>query len=80
MVVLRWVLIVATVALAIAGYAARFTGAPELMVIGFFAVLNLVYLLSTSPDGSKGRIRRMFGLWVDAKEQDLKTRAGQRLR
>lgn len=78
MFVLRWILIVATVALAVAGYFARFTGAPEIMVIGFFAVLNLIYLLSTSPDGSKGRIRRMFGLWVSAKERDLEARAGQR--
>lgn len=76
--VVRWVLIACTVALALVGAMARVTGTPELLVIGAFAVLNLVYLLSTSPDGSKGRMRRMMGLWVDAKERDLEDRAQRR--
>jgi hypothetical protein len=40
--------------------------------------LNLVYLLGVAPTqqiGLFGRFPRMFRLWLDAKEQDLRQRA-----
>lgn len=77
---IRWVLIAASAALGVLGYMARFTGTVEVLVIGGFAVLNLVYLLSVPPRPREGgRLSRMFGLWLNAKEADLQDRA-QRLR
>jgi hypothetical protein len=37
--------------------------------------LNFVYLLAHK--GSSGRIFRLIGLWFDAKESELRRRAGQ---
>lgn len=73
---LRWVLIAASAALGVLGYMARFTGTAEVLVIGGFAVANLVYLLVVPPRPREGgRLSRMFGLWLNAKEADLQERA-----
>jgi hypothetical protein len=73
--VIRWVLIAASAALGVVGYMARFTGMVEVLVIGAFAVLNLVYLLSVPPRPREGgRVSRIFGLWLNAKEADLQER------
>jgi hypothetical protein len=61
--------------------AARYSGAELLPVIavaaaGLLLLANTVYLLEhpANPSG-RGRLRRMFSLWFQAKERELERRA-----
>jgi hypothetical protein len=38
-------------------------------------VLNFIYLSASTPKGSPWRLFRLIGLWFDAKESELRTRA-----
>jgi hypothetical protein len=51
---------------------------PELAVMIGFA-LNLIYLLRCPPGISKSpsRLRKLASLWLDAKERELRDRAGK---
>lgn len=40
-----------------------------------FLALNLYYLWVTPATGSEGRLGRLFRLWLDAKETELRSRA-----
>jgi len=40
--------------------------------------LNIVYLMAAPSRQKAGRIRRMVGLWLDAKENELRSRASRR--
>lgn len=44
------------------------------LVVGFGLLANFIYLLSSSASDQTGRIGRLFGLWIQAKEADLKNR------
>jgi len=39
-------------------------------------ILNSVYILFSTPGTKPSRLMRLVGLWLDAKERELKNRAG----
>jgi len=41
------------------------------------AGLNVVYLVCCPPPKSPSRLRRLVSLWLDAKERELRDRAGK---
>ena len=48
------------------------------VAIGIATVLNFIYILLCAPDRKTGsRLRRLWSLWLDAKERELKERAGK---
>jgi hypothetical protein len=82
---LRYVLVADT--LSLLGWAlytvatARMTGADRLLFLTFIIglVLNLVYLLRCPPGipKSPSRLWKLANLWLDAKERELRDRAGK---
>jgi hypothetical protein len=47
-------------------------------VYGIWAslILNFIYLAVSAPKSKRGRLSRLIGLWFDAKESELRARAG----
>jgi hypothetical protein len=82
---IRWILVAGTLFSLASLLSLAVTGPPTgwewlwypTVVIGF--ALNLVYLIRCPPGISKSpsRLRTLFSLWLDAKERELRDRAGK---
>jgi Na+/H+ antiporter NhaA len=48
--------------------------------MGVGLTINLIYLLTDSNKRTPSRIAKLFGLWLDAKEHELRKRAGREVR
>lgn len=65
------------VTLKIEGRRLEFEWTALTVLVGALFVGNLAYLLQTAPP-AQSRFGRIFRLWLDAKEQDLSSRARSR--
>jgi hypothetical protein len=76
---IRWVLIGPSAASA--GYiiyeSIHFHPSPDWvgLVVPLCLALNIFYLLRSAPQKASGRIGRLIGLWMDAKEAELRRRS-----